>query len=126
MYFHCSPNNGLFTNIAHIELIQPPEWNGDHANGQSTHSHRSLDNGTVEYAASTANSDLSADVTSYSTLCKVTSVEIGDHVIWISNDNQYERGTVMWSGVLPQDDNVLDGEILVGIEFVSVYTLSPL
>lgn len=48
----------------------------------------------------------------------VTDVQIGDRVIWPSQ-NGYERATVKWSGVLPTE-NQEDGEMLVGVEFVSI------
>lgn len=55
-------------------------------------------------------------------LYPVSAPQISDRVVWIG-ETGYERATVKWIGTLPPDDdgNVQDGEVLVGVEFVSDY-----
>lgn len=55
--------------------------------------------------------------------CPVEEPSIGDRVAWLG-DEGYEWATVKWTGTLPDDDKVQDGETLVGVEFVSTaYTV---
>lgn len=101
-YFHCPPNDGLFVNISSLTHLPNPEpsllVNG---------------NGTYSSACSTVTcSEASHE------LLPICEASIGDRVVWLSADG-IERATVKWVGILPSDDNIKDGETLVGVEFVS-------
>lgn len=56
------------------------------------------------------------DINSTETAPLVT-IQVGDRVSWPS-DHGSEKATVRWIGTLPDEDS-LQGEILVGVEFVS-------
>lgn len=57
------------------------------------------------------------DITSADT-APLVDLQVNDRVIWPS-DNGYEKAVVKWIGTIPDDDS-LQGEILVGVEFVSI------
>jgi hypothetical protein len=46
-----------------------------------------------------------------------TSLAVGDRVIWISDSDNAERGTVRWIGVLPGGATEV---LFAGVEFVSL------
>lgn len=56
------------------------------------------------------------DVTSAETV-PLVDLQVNDRVVWPS-DEGYERAIVRWIGTLPEEE-ALQGEILVGVEFVS-------
>lgn len=56
------------------------------------------------------------DVTSAETV-PLVDLQVNDRVAWPS-DQGYERAFVRWIGTLPEEE-ALQGEILVGVEFVS-------
>ena len=56
------------------------------------------------------------DVTSAETV-PLVDLQVNDRVVWPS-DEGYERAVVKWIGSLPEEE-ALQGEILVGVEFVS-------
>ena len=44
---------------------------------------------------------------------------VGERVIWISDSDDVEKGTVRWIGVLP-DDHAAAKSLVAGVEFVSL------
>lgn len=144
--FTCDSNNAVFVNISNVKLIPP--LRPERKVRQSHHTSSSQSNQTDSRATSTGlvngstagilgnrtgkpampvSSDISSieegddDIVDDSVeLYPVTEPQVGDRVIWMG-EHGYERATIKWMGILPDDDNTQNEETLIGVEFVSYY-----
>lgn len=126
--FNCDKNNGMIVHIGHITLVPPkrpfrrpkkrapstPSLSSE--NNFLTNGSQTSDQYTNDLVSRTE-SELSFtdDMTSADTV-PLVDLQLNDRVEWPS-DHGPETGTVRWIGCLP--DEGLQGEILVGVEFVS-------
>ena len=130
--FTCEKNNGMFVNIGQITLVPPkrpsrrpkkrapstPSLSSE--NNFLTNGSQLSDQYTNDLVSRTE-SELSFmdDVNSAETV-PLVDLQVGDRVLWPS-DHGDEEASVRWIGTLP--DKELEGEILVGVEFVSILLL---
>lgn len=120
----------MFVNIGQITLV-PPKRPGrrpkkrapstpslSSENNFLTNGSQTSDQYTNDLVSQTE-SELSFmdDVTSAETV-PLVDLQVNDRVAWPS-DLGYEKAFVRWIGTLPEEES-LQGEILVGVEFVSI------
>lgn len=125
--FTCEKNNGMFVNIGQLNLVPPKRpmrkpkrkvpstpSQGSELLTNGSHVSDSLANDLV----SRTESELSFtdDMRSADTE-PLVDLEVNDRVLWPS-DHGMQPATVRWIGTLPEEE--LHGEILVGVEFVSI------
>lgn len=111
----------MFVNIGHLTLVPPKRpTRKQKKHAPSTPSQGSeLTNGSDQLTndiLSQTESDLSFDINSVDTV-PLVNLQINDRVVWPA-EHGYEAATVRWIGTLPEEES-LQGEILVGVEFVS-------
>ena len=132
--FNCDKNNGMFVNVGQLTLVPPKRpMRRQKKRAPSTPSQGSenMTNGSQNSDLLSANDLVSQTESELSFMDDVTSAEtvplvdlqVNDRVVWPS-DEGYERAVVKWIGSLPEEE-ALQGEILVGVEFVSNYHPSP-
>ena len=132
--FNCDKNNGMFVNVGQLTLVPPKRpMRRQKKRAPSTPSQGSenMTNGSQNSDLLSANDLVSQTESELSFMDDVTSAEtvplvdlqVNDRVVWPS-DEGYERAVVKWIGSLPEEE-ALQGEILVGVEFVSNNHPSP-
>lgn len=125
--FTCEKNNGMFVNIGQLTVVPPkrpmrkpkrkPPSTPSMGSGKLTNGSHLSDILTNDLVSQTESELSFTDDVSAET-APLVNFHVNDRVIWPS-ENGYEAATVKWIGTLAEEE-ALRGEILVGVEFVSL------
>lgn len=121
----------MFVNIAHLTLVPPkrpdrpkkPKKRAPSTPSQGSESNNIVNGGShlssdqyLNDLVSQTESELSF-MSSETAMIDPPEFHVHDRVAWPS-DSGYEKAFIRWIGTLPEDISQ-DGEVLVGVEFVS-------